>query len=162
LISEETLTAAYLRHWKTVWHICYPYFLNRADTEDAVQDTFVRLASVQKPFRDTEHEKAWLIVTARNVCKDELRRAHRKNVPLEELEETEPAAAVEADWETDETQTALCHLPEKFRTALYLFYYEEYSTAEIARLMKRPEVTVRSDLHRGRKLLKKLLGGEKP
>ena len=159
MISEEALTAAYLRHWKTVWHICYPYFLNHADTEDAVQDTFVRLANVQKTFRDAEHEKAWLIVTARNVCRDELRRARRKNVPLEALAETEPSAAVEP--EHDETQTALYHLPEKFRTALYLFYYEGYSTAEIARLMKRPEATVRSDLHRGRELLKKELGGER-
>jgi len=161
LISEEALTAAYLRHWKTVWHICYPYFLNHADTEDAVQDTFVRLASVQKPFRDAEHEKAWLIVTARNVCKNELRRASRKNIPLDDIEETEPSAVSEAAPEPDETLTALSRLPEQYRTALYLFYYEEYSTAEIARLMKRPEVTVRSDLHRGRTLLKKQLGGEK-
>lgn len=153
MISAEALTAAYVRHSKTVWNICYPYFLNPADTEDAVQDTFVRLANLKKPFADENHEKAWLIVTARNLCKDELRRVRRKNVPLEQVEELADTPLAEPD----ETLAVLHQLPEQYRTALYLYYYEEYSTADIAELTHRKEATVRMDLHRGRLILKKEL-----
>ena len=56
--------------------------------------------------------------------------------------------------EPDETLTVLLTLPERYQTALYLYYYEGYSTAETAKLMHKNESTVRTDLARGRALLK--------
>lgn len=152
--SKDEVSAIYHRHVQTVWNICYPYFMNPSETEDAVQETFCRLMANAKTFRDAEHEKAWLIVTARNVCRDELRRARRTEVPIDEAREL---AAPET--EADETLLALNELPDKYRTALYLYYYEGYSTAQIAQMLRKPGATVRSDLHRGRSLLKKRLGG---
>ncbi len=149
--SECELTESYLRNYKTVWNICYPYFLSQADTEDAVQETFLRLAQTDKCFAENEHEKAWLITTARNVCKDECKRARRRELPLEQAEET----AVEP--QPDETMQVLHSLPERYRTVLYLFYYEGYRSAEIAGLLHRTDTAVRSDLRRGRGLLKKRL-----
>lgn len=152
MLSENELEKSYLTHCKTVWNICYPYFLSRADTEDAVQETFLRLAQSDKTFADTEHEKAWLITSARNVCKDELKRARRRELPLEQAPEQ-----IAAGPQPDETMQALARLPERCRAALYLFYYEGYKSKEIAKLMHRTDAAVRSDLRRGRLLLKQRL-----
>ena len=59
----------------------------------------------------------------------------------------------------DETLAAVRNLPEKYRLPVYLFYYEELSTAQIAALLHRRESTVRSDLRRGREKLRQMLGG---
>lgn len=150
--TEKELAQSYLAHCKTVWNICYPYFLSQPDTEDAVQETFLRLAQTDKAFADSEHEKAWLIVTARNVCKDELKRARRREIPLEQA----PELSAEVP-QPDETMQALAALPERCRATLYLFYYEGYKSKEIAKLLHRTDAAVRSDLRRGRLLLKKRL-----
>ncbi len=157
MLSEPALAQCYLRHCRTVWNICYPYFMNAPDTEDAVQETFLRLAVSDRQFHDENHEKAWLIRTARSVCKDELKRARRRELPLEAAE----TAAVCLE-EPDETLQALSELPEVYRTVLYLHYYEGLSTGEVAQLLGRRPATVRSDLRRGRALLKSKLGGNAP
>lgn len=152
--TKEDFEMIYQRHVRTVWNICYPYFMDPADTEDAVQETFCRLLNTQKHFRDAEHEKAWLIVTARNICRDELRRARRTEVGLDAAGQL-PAPETEAD----EVMAALSALPDKYRTSIYLFYYEGYSSAQIAQMLRRPDASIRSDLRRGRSLLKQRLGG---
>jgi RNA polymerase sigma-70 factor (ECF subfamily) len=68
----------YARHELTVYRLCFAYMKNRADTEDAVQDTFCALLRARKGFENAEHEKAWLIRTASNVCKNALRGRWRK------------------------------------------------------------------------------------
>lgn len=152
--TKEEWTKVYHRHCQTVWNICYPYFMNPADTEDAVQETFLRLIRSGKAFRDEEHEKAWLIVTAKNVCRDEMKRARRKDVPLEEA-----SALRSPETPEDETLLAIRELPEKQRIVIYLYYYEGYGTVKISQMLQRPQASVRSDLRRGRLALKKRLGG---
>ena len=154
MANTEQLAQVYARQFETVWNICYPFFLNKADTEDAVQETFLRLLRSGTQFRDERHEKAWLIVTARNVCRDELRRARRRDVALDAAKGLSAPETPE-----DETLRALASLPENYRTAIYLFYYEGYGTGAIARLLRRPDATVRSWLRRGRAMLKEQLGG---
>lgn len=154
MVSKEEFEASYRFHFQMVWNLCCTYLHNPADTEDAVQETFLKLAACRKRFRDRDHEKAWLIVTAGNVCKDELRRIRRKEVSLETVA---PIAVPQP--EIDDTMQALRALPEKYRTVLYLFYYEGLPTKQIGKLLKRPDATVRSDLHRGRQMLKQQLEG---
>ena len=153
MASTDDFAQSYARQFDTVWNICYPFFMNKSDTEDAVQETFLRLMRSGKQFRDAEHEKAWLITTARNVCRDELRRARRRDVPLDE------AAVLSAPTPEDETLSTLHGLPEKYRTVIYLYYYEGYGTSAIAKLRHRPDATVRTWLRRGRAILKQQLGG---
>lgn len=152
--TNEEWTQIYRRHCRTVWNICYPYFMNPADTEDAVQETFLRLIRSGKAFREEEHEKAWLIVTAKNVCRDELKRARRKDVPIEEA-----SALRSPETPEDETLLAIQSLPEKQRMVIYLYYYEGYGVTSISQMLRRPQASVRSDLRRGRMALKKRLEG---
>lgn len=152
MASSEVIAQIYARHFETVWNICYPFFMNKADTEDAVQETFLRLMRSAKQFRDEQHEKAWLITTARNVCRDELRRARRRELPLD-VAIPSPAA------QENEMLHAVSALPEHYRTVIYLYYYEGCGTKDIARLLHRPDGTVRTWLRRGRAMLKEQMGG---
>lgn len=150
--NKELFTQRYEAHFRTVWNICLSFLRNPADTEDAVQETFLRLARTEQSFESEEHLKAWLIHTAKNLCRDELRRFRRKELPLEEARHAEAYGPV-----PDETIEALRSLPEKYRAPIYLYYYEGLQVAQISRLLGRRESTVRSDLRRGRERLKKLL-----
>ena len=149
MYSKAEFEDCYQSHFRMVWNLCYTYLHNSADAEDAVQETFLRLYRSQKRFRDREHEKAWLIITAGNVCKDELKRKGRAGVSLEKDVQVEPS-----EMEQDETLMSLMKLPEQYRTVLYLFYYEGLSTKKIGKLLKKPDATIRSQLHRARQLLK--------
>lgn len=155
IISADHLTELYHRHVQTVYRVCFMFMKNRYDAEDALQETFIKLLGMNKTFESTEHEKAWLIRTSSNVCKNMLKAKSRKHTSLEEAEET-PAP----EEERDETLEKVLALPDKYKTAIYLFYYEGYSCAEIAKIIHKTESTVRSHLHRGRTLLRETLGKE--
>lgn len=77
--TGQELAELYHRHVDTVWRVCYSFMKNRADTEDMVQEAFLRAYDMDKPFGSEEHEKAWLIVTASNLCRDALKRAWRRD-----------------------------------------------------------------------------------
>lgn len=152
--TDQELTQLYYRHVDTVWRICYSFMKNKADTEDMVQETFLRAFSWDKPFQSEEHEKAWLIVTASNLCKDTLKRARRRDEPLEEHGE------LTAPQHSSEVLEAVLALPEDYKAAVYLYYYEGCSAKEIASLLNCPQATVRTRLARARRRLKQMLGGE--
>ena len=152
MLDKQELEKLYRLHFRTVWNICLTFLKKPSDTEDAVQETFLRLVRDGVCFQSEEHGKAWLIHTAKNICRDELRRHRRLELPLEEAQN----ASSDSPY-IDETLEALRSLPEKNRIAIYLFYYEGLPVEQISKLLGRKESTVRSDLRRGRDKLKKLL-----
>jgi len=153
--TDRTARDMYQDHLKTVYRIAYTYMKNRFDAEDAVQETFVRLIRSGARFPDTEREKAWLIVTVSNVCKDMLKSRRRTELNLEEQRDL---AAPEK--EHGEVLEAILSLPQKYKTAVYLFYCEGYTAREIAALLGEKPNTVMTHLRRARALLRKQLGGD--
>lgn len=125
-----------------------------AEAEDVVQSTFERLLKRQPRFESREHEKAWLIRTAIRICIDEARKASRTYVPLNE----EIAAAYSQ--ESFELLDTIRQLPERDRDAVYLYYYEEYTVKDVAKILGEREGTTRSRLSRARKKLKAIMEGE--
>lgn len=151
--TKEELADLYRRQVGMVYHICLMLMKNVPDAEDAAQTVFRKVMEQPEPFRDPEHEKAWLIVTARNECRNQLRHWWRTRRTGEE-------ALDRLTWERPEDGELwelVLSLPEKERLALYLHYYQGYSTEETARLMGGKPATVRSWLFRGRQKLKLLL-----
>ena len=145
----------YQDHLKTVYRIAFTYMKNTYDAEDAVQETFVRLIRSETGFADREHEKAWLIVTVSNVCKDMLKSRKRTEVSLDEQSglpapASEPNAVLEA----------ILALPDLYKTAVYLFYCEGYTAREIAAMLGEKPNTVMTHIRRARGLMKKSLGGD--
>lgn len=157
LRTNEELSQIYHRHVDTVYRVCFMYMKNRHDTEDMVQNTFIKLMKDQTVFINEEHEKAWLIRTAINLCKDHFRHWWSKTVGMDKAVEK----AVAQPFTTNENYELVMSLPPKYKTVIYLYYYEGYSTVEIAKMLDKKESTIRSYLHAARKLLKMEMEGEK-
>lgn len=152
--TSERFVGLYQRHVDTVYRVCYTYLRTAADTEDAVQSVFVKLLTKPQAFTSTEHEKAWLIRVAANHCKDVLKSTWSKRTDWENI--AEPIAPAE---NVDDTLEVVMTLPENQRVCIYLFYYEGYNAAEIAKMIDKPHSTVRSYLSEARQALKERLKG---
>ena len=154
--SREEVAEIYRRQFKLVYQVCIVLMKNVPDAEDAAQTVFRRLMERGDPFCDPEHEKAWLIVTARNECRDQLNHWWRTS--------REDASALDTlTWEQSEDARIwdqVAALPDKYRLVLYLHYYQGYTTSEIAQILGDNPATVRSRLVQARKKLKLRLEAE--
>ena len=151
------LTEIYRRNVDMVYRICYVYLRNAADAEDAVQTVFLKLLKTSICFSDCEHERAWLITAAKNYCRDVLKSWwRRKRVDLEWGTQVLSDEAQNGNRQEGALQLTakLLSLPEKYRVVLYLHYFEGYSVEEMSQLLNRNEITIRSQLQRGRQKLK--------
>ena len=154
--TGKEITEIYNRQVDTVYRICFSFMKNTTDTEDMVQETFLKLLSSGVNFVSEEHEKAWLIVTASNLCKDTLKKWWRRTEDVDN-----PALGLtQPPFEIDEVLAAILKLPADQKTVVYMYYYEGYSTVDIAGYLRCPQATVRSRLSRARKALKQKLGGD--
>ena len=156
LRTDKEISEIYCRQVDTVYRVCYSFMKNKSDAEDMTQEAFVRLLSTQMQFDNLRHEKAWLIVTASNLCKDSLKKWWRKTENIDDY----TSLAGNDRMGQSEVMEALMSLNKDYKTAVYMYYYEGYTTAEIAEHLNCPEATVRSRLSRARKQLKTLLGGD--
>lgn len=128
-----------------------------AEAEDIVQAVYLRLMTNQPRLRSPEHERAWLIRTAINLCLDYHKSAARRTgVPLHD----DIAAPQSQFEETGEVLEAVWSLPERDRYIVYLYYFEELSVKDIANLLDEQTGTITSRLSRARKKLKLLLKGD--
>ena len=156
LRTDEEIAELYERHKHTVYRVCFSYMKNPADTEDAVQNTFFKLIKASPAFENTEHEKAWLIRTASNLCKNELKHWRRRT---EDIEDYAHLIGTE-DVPEDGVLQAVLSLPDRCKTPVYLYYYEGYTTPQIAEMLKKRPSTVRNQLREARLLLKERLGDD--
>ena len=140
---------------KSVYRLCYSYLGSAADAEDATQATFMKLVDKPRTFKDHEHEKAWLLACAANVCKDELKSARRKRAGDMPADVVDPQSHAEPSNVLD----AVLALPEQYKDCVYLHYFEGYKTDEIASMTNTPPSTIRNRLSEARKLLKASLDG---
>lgn len=146
--AEEILDT----YGNSILRYAYSYLHNMSDAEEVLQDTLVQFLKTAPAFESRQHEKAWLLRVAGNLSKNRL--AYNSVRRTDELND-ELIAGDREDlsfvWE------AVKQLPEHYRAAIHLFYYEGYSTKQIARLLQKKEATVRSDLRRGRERLREIL-----
>lgn len=139
-----------------ILRISYQYLKQTCDAEDICQTVFLKYIVSEMTFDSIEHEKAWIIRTTINACKDHLKSAFfRRTVALEDAAQI-AAPAVPDSWLLD----AMKGLPEKYRISLYLYYYEEYSAREIAEAMGVSEAAVGQYLARGRRKLRTIITDE--
>ena len=139
------------KHMDTIYRIAVSYTKNPADADDIVQQTFVKLLSRRDSFADAEHEKRWLIRVCVNECNSFFSSFWRKNVDSMDAISKEPEFTMK---ESSDLYEAIKQLPQKCSIVVYLFYYEGYSTKEIAEILHIREATVRTRLVRARKLLR--------
>lgn len=149
--SEEEAGRAIDLYGDTVRRICMVHLKNAADTEDIFQTVFLKYVLHSPDFDSPEHEKAWIIRVTVNACKDLLKSFfHSKTLPLDTLR-TVPAKGTE---DYSDVLEAVLSLPAKYKDVVYLYYYEEYSAAEISRILRKNVNTVYTLLNRARQMLK--------
>mgnify|MGYP002533121829 FL=1 len=155
--SQQQANNAIEKYADTVRRICMVHLKNEADTEDIFQTVFLKYLLSSVVFENDEHEKAWLIRVTINACKDLLKSFFRsKTVSLEEVLE-QPAAP---NQEYHDVMKAVLSLPEKYRDAIYLYYYEGYSAAQTGKILHKNQNTVYTLLNRAKKQLRQTLGGD--
>lgn len=155
--SEYEVNRAIDTYADMVRRICFYHLKSYTDTEDIFQNVFLKYMLYSGAFESDEHEKAWLIRVSINACKDHLKSLfRRRTVSLDEVAELE---SEDSEYHPEVIEAVLA-LPEKYRNVIYLFYYEQYTAAQIASIMKSKENTVYSLLSRGRAILKQKLGGD--
>ncbi|MCI5668099.1 MAG: sigma-70 family RNA polymerase sigma factor [Oscillospiraceae bacterium] len=158
LITQETIGALFDEHSDMVYRIALNIVRNREEAQDIVMDTFTTLIK-QEYFNSWSHAKAWLIRTAENKSLNVMRSGRiKRNVPLDELLENTLSAP--ANEQEHEILDLVMRLPEKLRTTLYMFYYEDMPVADIAAALGISENTVYKRLERGRSMLKIDLEGD--
>lgn len=140
------------RYGQSVLRLSHAYLHNMSDAEEILQDTLVQFLKTSPVFESPNHEKAWLLRVASNLCKNRLIYDRRRRAdPLSETLAQEDRPDLSFVWE------AVKALPVHQREVVHLFYHEGFATAEIARIVGRKESTVRSDLRRARLRLKEIL-----
>lgn len=148
---EDWLEEIVLRHENRLYRTAAAIMGNRAEAEDILQEVFLKVLEKRPLFQSQEHEKAWLIRVTVNQCYSRQRSTWwRKTEPLLD---SYPAKTAEQETLIDSVMA----LPAKYRVVIHLFYYEGYSTKEIAEITQQKEPTVRSLLMRARTKLQSLL-----
>ncbi len=155
-MQDAEYQAAVQRYRDMVWRVALNACRHTQDAEDVTQDVFLRLYAARRPFASEEHLKYWLLRVTLNRCRTLLAspwRARRAEAP-----ETPPDPAGALDAEHRALYAAVRALDPGLRVPLYLYYFEGYSTAEIARLLHLRQSAVTTRLYRARARLRTLLG----
>lgn len=155
--STEDVNRVMEKYADMVRRICFVHLKNLQDTEDVFQEVYLKYLLYEGSFESSGHEKAWFIRVTINSCTDWLRKlSHRKWLPLEILAEENEIE----DSFSEEILEAVLQLPEKYKNVIYLFYYEEYTAVEIAKILGKKENTIYTWLSRAKGILRERLGGE--
>ena len=153
MFTDERFTVIAHKYMDTVFRLAFSYMKSRADADDITQNVLLKLYRYEGDFESESHLKNWLMRVTINECKSAFRSLWRKT---EDIEEYANSLSLPSQDHSDLFE-AVMGLPARYRLPIHLFYYEGYSTAEIARLLSLPEATVRTHLARGREKLRKIL-----
>lgn len=161
MLDEQDIENTLLCHRNMLFRIAYSYTGSKEDAEDVFQETCIALFRKRTPFRDSEHLKAWLIRVTVNACRNLARsKKNRSETPLDTsldhkwgaVGSSEDSLALE-----DAVWKSVASLKESLRIVVILYYAEEFTTKEIAKLLRIKESSVRSRLTRARCSLRPLL-----
>jgi len=150
-----------------LYRIAFSVVRSRADAEDVVQETFVRVIEDPARFARVREPRPWLVRIAWNLSLDRVRRI--APVSLDEelatalISPQRPAdAAITEARRLAQVLAAVDRLPQREREVLLLAAIEELTTAEIAAVLKKSESSVRSLLFRARTHLQQRLEPSSP
>ena len=151
-VQKEKILEKNINKYKDmVYRLAFTYLKNSHDADDITQEVFLKYVTLDKTFQSDEHLKSWLITVTINHCKNLLKSSwFKKTQPLDENIQFEQQ-------KNSNLYHAVMTLSKDYRTVIYLFYYEDYSTKEIASMLGKNESTIRSHLARAKKKLKNIL-----
>ena len=138
-----------------VYRLAIVHCNSNSDADDVFQEVFLKLLKYKHIIKSQEHLKAWLLTVTLNQCKSVYMSVwNKRKVSIDEI--LEPAIECESK-DYIELYKAIRNIPIKYRDVIHLFYFEELSIKEISKILKRNEGTVKTQLNRGRQMLKECL-----
>ncbi len=157
--DEAALVRLMDTYGSAVLRVCYLYLRDYDQAQDAAQTTFLKVWKNLHTLREGATEKAWVMAIAANTCKSVRRsrefRLYAKNTPFDQL----PEPTAEDKLPDDTVLNAVFSLPDKYREVVVLHYYQGLPLTEVAQILHIPHASVRTRLHRARKLLVPVLKG---
>ena len=151
---RQPLEYLIVQYQKSLFVAAFNICGNADDANDMVQETFIQYHVSGKDFNDEEHIKSWLLRVVINKSKNLTRSFWRRNkVSMEEIGDN----VVFESEENERLFEEVMKLPEKYRIIIHLFYYEDYSAAQIAQILEMSEAAVKMRLSRGRNMLRDVL-----
>ena len=156
-MTKEEFAQVVLDSTDSLYRISKSILKNDTDCEDAVQEAITIAFEKLYTLRKNCYAKTWLVRIVMNECYKIARRKEREYATEQSdmLEKQEKSESTGLKLEQSDVYQALLTLEERQRVVLVLFYVEEYSLKEIARITNVPVGTVKSRLNRGRKQLRK-------
>lgn len=152
MLTNQEFAVAADKYIDMVYRVARNCVRSPADADDVTQNVMLRLCRTDTAFESEEHLKHWLIRVTVNESKRLLTAPWRsRTVALDQITDR-PVSE-----EQRELLEAVAALPRKYRLPLYLYYYEGYRVAEIAKILGKPSSTVQTHLARGRDRLKTML-----
>ena len=155
-MSKEEFVTFAGKYMDTIYRVAYSWTKNSDDANDVTQDVLIQLYKTARKFESDSHLKNWLIRVTVNQCKMLFRSPWSK---MEDIGEYANTLGFEEESHLDLFR-AVMNLDKKYRVPILLFYYEGYSTAEIASILGIPEKTVSTRLFRAKARLKDYLKEE--
>lgn len=157
---------------KDIYSFCRQLVYNQQDADELYQDTFLKAMELLEHIESEKNPKSYLLSISIRLWKNRKRKFAWRNqiVQMESLSKDENEVEVKSDWsmeeeilrreQREEIKKAVGELAEKYRLPICLYYMEELSVADIAKVLKLPQGTVKSRLYQARKLLKSQLSLE--
>lgn len=150
MFTHEQFDRLAKTHMDTVFRLAFNYLKSQSEADDITQNVLIKLYRADNTFESEEHIKNWIIRVTINECKKALLSPWKRAESFDDYAETLSFVSPEHS----ELFYAVMELPKKYRVAIYLHYYEAYSTEEISAILGIPSSTVRTHLERGRERLK--------
>lgn len=154
-MNKQEFTQHVLEAENSMYRVAKSITVNEADCEDSVQQSILTAYDKLNSLRDEKYFKTWLIRILINECY----RIRRRKGSIVSFEDYMSDVPVESNVDS-ELREAVFNLPQKIRTVIVLYYIEGYNIDETAYMLRIPQGTVKSRLHKGRKLLKDMLNDE--
>lgn len=158
--DKDSFDLLYQGYYLVLYRTALLILGNKEDAEDVLQDTFVSIYKNAKTLSDFEKLRPWIFSILKNTSYTRYKKRKREfpdEFVLDKAEESPTYIGEDAFAERSEIQDALMNLKEKEREVLVLYYYNDFSIEEVARICNTFQGTVKSRLHRARKNLKKEL-----
>ncbi len=155
-MSKEKFESLAKTYMDMIYRVAYSWTKNSDDANDVTQEVLIQLYKTDKEFESDAHIKNWLIKVTVNQCKMLFRSMRKK---MEDISDYAETIGFE-DQSYLDLFLAVMKLDKKYRVPLMLFYYEGYSTKEIASFLGIPEKTISTRLFRAKAKLKEYLKEE--
>ena len=151
--DAESLRAFVGRFQQLVFSLCLQMMRHRQDAEDVAQESIVRAVRHLATWDQTRPIEPWLMGIAANRCRTALERRSRRPIVMETLPDPESKGRPPSGGIAEEVQRAVDTLRDDYRQCFTLFHVQQLSVQEISDLMHVPTGTVKTWLHRARRIL---------